>query len=67
MIMKQKISNVILVLGIASAFCFSACVDKFAIGDAFLEKAPGVDVNIDTVFSCGAPTASSTAPIRPET
>ena len=49
--MKQKISNVILVLGIASAFCFSACVDKFAIGDAFLEKAPGVDVNIDTVFT----------------
>ena len=49
--MKQKISNVILVLGIASAFCFSACVDKFAVGDAFLEKAPGVDVNIDTVFT----------------
>ncbi len=30
---------------------FSACVEKFAVGDAFLEKAPGVDVNIDTVFS----------------
>ena len=47
----KKISNLILVLGIASAFCFSACVDKFAVGDAFLEKAPGVDVNIDTVFT----------------
>ena len=49
--MKQKISNVILVLGIAAVFGFSACVDKFAVGDAFLEKAPGVDVNIDTVFT----------------
>lgn len=47
----KKISNIILVLGICSAFCFSACVDKFAVGDAFLEKAPGVDVNIDTVFT----------------
>ena len=47
----KKISNIILVLGILSAFCFSACVDKFAVGDAFLEKAPGVDVNIDTVFT----------------
>ena len=29
----------------------SSCVEKFAVGDAFLEKAPGVDVNIDTVFT----------------
>ena len=48
--MKKKL-NIILVLGICSVFCLSACVDKFAIGDAFLEKAPGVDVNIDTVFT----------------
>ena len=47
----KKISNILLVLGICSAFCFSACVDKIAVGDAFLEKAPGVDVNIDTVFT----------------
>ena len=47
----KKIFNNILVLGIVSAFCLSACVDKFAVGDAFLEKAPGVDVNIDTVFT----------------
>ena len=47
----KKISNIVLVLGIASAFLVSACVDRFAVGDAFLEKAPGVDVNIDTVFS----------------
>ena len=48
--MKKK-SNNILFLGILSAFLLSACVDRLAIGDAFLEKAPGVDVNIDTVFS----------------
>lgn len=29
----------------------TSCVDDFKVGDAFLEKAPGVDVNIDTVFS----------------
>ena len=34
----KKISNILLVLGICSAFCFSACVDKFAIGDAFVVK-----------------------------
>jgi len=48
--MKKKLIN-ILILGICSAFAFSACVDDFAVGDAFLEKAPGVDVNIDTVFT----------------
>ena len=48
--MKKKLSN-ILFMGVVSAFCLSACVDRFAIGDAFLEKAPGVDVNIDSVFS----------------
>ena len=47
----KKISNIILSLGICAVFGFSACVDKFAVGDAFLEKAPGVDVNIDTVFT----------------
>ena len=48
--MKKKLNN-ILALGIFSAFLVSACVDRFAVGDAFLEKAPGVEVNIDTVFS----------------
>ena len=47
----KKISNIILVLGIIATFGISSCVDKFAVGDAFLEKAPGVDVNIDTVFT----------------
>ena len=48
--MKNILKN-ILVLGICAAFFSTACVEKFAVGDAFLEKAPGVDVNIDTVFS----------------
>ena len=47
----KKISNIILALVLCASFCFSACVDKFAVGDAFLEKAPGVDVNSETVFS----------------
>ena len=47
----KKISTIIITLGIGSALTLSSCVDQFAIGDAFLEKAPGVDVNIETVFS----------------
>ena len=47
----KKIFNNILVLGICAAFFSTSCVEKFAVGDAFLEKAPGVDVNIDTVFT----------------
>ena len=38
-------------MGFCAVFFGTACVEKFAVGDAFLEKAPGVDVNIDTVFS----------------
>jgi hypothetical protein len=48
--MKKTLLN-ILILGICSAFAITACVDPFAVGDEFLEKAPGVDVNIDTVFT----------------
>ncbi|MBR5018218.1 MAG: RagB/SusD family nutrient uptake outer membrane protein [Bacteroidales bacterium] len=48
--MKKRLIN-ILILGIFSAFAITACVDEFALGDEFLEKAPGVDVNIDTVFT----------------
>ena len=43
--------TIILFLSICSAFCISSCVEKFAVGDAFLEKAPGVDVNVDSVFT----------------
>ena len=40
----------ILALGLTSGI-FTACVDDFNVGNAFLEKAPGVETNIDTVFS----------------
>ena len=46
----KKIFNYMLALGMATGI-FSACVDDINVGNAFLEKAPGVDVNIDTVFS----------------
>lgn len=46
--MKQL--KYILALMVGATFTAS-CVDDFKVGDAFLEKAPGVDVNIDTVFS----------------
>jgi hypothetical protein len=46
----KKIFNYILALAM-SAGIFTACVDDINVGNAFLEKAPGVDVNIDTVFS----------------
>lgn len=46
----KRLLNYILALVMASAI-FTACVDDIKVGDAFLEKAPGVDVNIDTVFT----------------
>ena len=46
----KKISIYILALAM-SAGIFTACVDEINVGNAFLEKSPGVDVNIDTVFS----------------
>ncbi len=46
----KKILNT-LVLAVFTVFFSTACVEKLAVGDAFLEKAPGVDVNIDTVFT----------------
>lgn len=48
--MKHR-NNILLLLGICSFFSITSCVDRLAIGDAFLEKSPGVDINIDTVFS----------------
>ena len=46
----KKLFNYILALVMASNV-FTACVDDINVGNAFLEKAPGVDVNIDTVFN----------------
>ncbi|MDE6497737.1 MAG: RagB/SusD family nutrient uptake outer membrane protein [Muribaculaceae bacterium] len=48
--MKHKI-NRLLVGCVLGAAAMTACVDDIALGDSFLEKAPGVDVTIDTVFS----------------
>ena len=48
--MKHKM-NRLLVGCILGAAAMTACVDDFALGDNFLEKAPGVDVTIDTIFS----------------
>ena len=46
----KKIFNYILALGMTTGI-FTACVDEINVGNAVLEKSPGVDVNIDTVFS----------------
>ncbi|MDR1370642.1 MAG: RagB/SusD family nutrient uptake outer membrane protein, partial [Dysgonamonadaceae bacterium] len=39
-----------LMIGVCSFF---SCVDDINFGDKFLEKAPSVDVNIDSIFSKG--------------
>ncbi len=41
----------IYILALAAGVGFTACVDDFKVGDSFLEKAPGVDVDADVVFS----------------
>ncbi|MBO4801752.1 MAG: RagB/SusD family nutrient uptake outer membrane protein [Bacteroidaceae bacterium] len=46
----KKFFKYILALAVTTSL-FTACVDDINVGNAFLEKAPGVDVNIDTVFS----------------
>ena len=46
----KKIINYIVALGMMTGV-FSACVDDINVGNAFLEKSPGGDVNVDTVFS----------------
>ena len=46
----KKIFIYLFALGITTGF-FTSCVDEINVGNAFLEKSPGVDVNIDTVFS----------------
>ena len=46
----KKIFIYLFALGITTGL-FTSCVDEINVGNAFLEKSPGVDVNIDTVFS----------------
>lgn len=48
--MKRNSIKSILLLTIIS-FVGVACVDEIKFGNAFLEKAPGEDVNEDVIFS----------------
>jgi len=47
---KSKIAIWSLVLSMFVP-AFISCVDDFAVGDSFLDKQPGVDVTLDTIFS----------------
>ena len=49
-IIKIKLFNWALGV-IAGTMVLGSCVDDFAVGDSFLEKQPGVDVTLDTIFS----------------
>ena len=53
---RNKINNKILggafaLATLASPIMFSSCTDTIQFGNAFLEKAPGGDINEDTVFN----------------
>ena len=48
--MKTTINTIIRSLSVAAILALCACED-LRLGDSFLEKAPGVDVTIDTIFS----------------
>lgn len=43
--------KVIIYFSVMAASCMLGSCSDLAFGDAFLEKAPGVDVTIDTIFS----------------
>lgn len=50
----MKMRNNILkvaIIALFGTFLLASCVDDFKVGDAFLEKAPGVAVNADSIFS----------------
>ncbi len=44
-ILKALVINILLGVGL-----LTSCVDEFKVGDGFLEKAPGVSMNEDSVF-----------------
>lgn len=46
----KKIKNILIVL-VAPLFFYTACVEDIKVGSGFLDKGPGVDVNIDSIFS----------------
>lgn len=50
--MKKKYNIfVFIIVALLGVISFTSCVDKFDVGDKFLEKAPGVAVNEDTIFN----------------
>lgn len=49
--MKLNIRSKLIYLVVSISLLTISCTDELKFGDAFLEKAPGVDVTIDTVFS----------------
>lgn len=49
--MKINIQSTLISLTIGMAIFCSSCVDDLKFGDSFLEKAPGVDVTLDSVFA----------------
>lgn len=49
--MKQKNIVVWLLSFITWIIVSNSCVDKFGVGDNFLEKQPGVDMTMDSIFS----------------
>ena len=67
-IMKRyKINNKILggalaLAALASPLMFSSCTDTIQFGNSFLEKAPGGDINEDTVLQVPYIPSSSSMP-----
>ena len=49
--MKRKNIVVWLLSFITWIIVSNSCVDKFGVGDNFLEKQPGVDMTMDSIFS----------------
>lgn len=47
---NNKLTLIISIL-IGLNVLFGSCVDKFGVGDSFLEKQPGIDMTVDSIFS----------------
>lgn len=48
---KKKLITILFISVLSGLTFLPSCVDDFRVGDDFLEKQPGVDVNVDTIFS----------------
>jgi len=47
--MKNNILKVV-IAALLGNYLLASCVDDFKVGDAFLEKPPGVAINEDSIF-----------------